>query len=138
MNKVIALLAVVLLTLLSSAALAENVTVSWEWPTTYCDGEVLPLTDLRAAEIYVSEASIPRVVSNCDPDGPRDVPPAGAIIANVPVSDTSMTIDLQCDTTYYFVIRAQALNGEWSNFSGEASRVLDCARPDVPITVILT
>jgi len=130
------LTAVLTLCMVSIPASATEVTMSWDWPTQYCDGELLPASDLQQAEIYISTSTIPRVATSCDA-GDVDVPPAGAIIANVPTSDTSTTIDLQCGQMYYFVIRVQA-GGAWSNFSGEATRDIGCGRPNVPITVILT
>lgn len=130
-------LALLALFLVPSFAAAETVTVEWSWPTQYCNNEALPLSDLQQAEIYISEATIPRVTTACDA-GDVDVPPAGAIIASVPTSNTTIDIDLTCGRTYFFVMRVQVVSGEWSNFSGEATRDLDCGRPDIPIIVRLT
>ena len=130
------LLLLIPLLLMSMAAHATDVTMQWTWPTTYCDGQPLPAADLQQAEIYVSTSTIPRVATSCG-SGDVDVPPSGAIIASVPTSDTSTVIDLTCGQTYYFVIRVQA-SGAWSNFSGEATKVVGCGRPDVPITVTLS
>ena len=100
-------------------ASAAEVTMEWDWPTQYCGGEALPLSDLQQAEIYVSETTIPRVPTSCVA-GDTDTPPPSAIVATVPTSDTTINIDLTCGKTYFFVMRVQA-GGEWSNFSGEVS-----------------
>lgn len=126
----------VALLLVTAPAFAADVTLTWNWPTQYCDGEALPLTDISAAEIYIAEAPIPRVPSACN--GEADVPPSGAIIQQVTTPDTSVTIELPCGKTYYFVMRNQVTSGEWSNFSTEAMRTLECARPGVPIIISLT
>lgn len=131
----IVLLAITLM--YASDATAETVTVEWSWPTQYCNSEPLPVTDLQQAEIYISEATIPRVATACDA-ADVDVPPAGAIIAAVPTSDTTIDIDLTCGKTYFFVMRIQVASGVWSNFSGETTRDLDCGRPNIPIIVRLT
>ena len=136
-RRLFILFALLFAALFGSAANATEVNMSWSWPTQYCDGEPLPATDLQSAEIYVSDAPIPRVPSACN-TGDVDTPPSGAIIANVPVSDTSTSIDLQCGKTYHFVIRVQVASGAWSNFSGEATKDLVCGRPNVPVIVILT
>lgn len=126
----------VMLMFVTAPAFAADVTLTWQWPIQYCDGDELPLTDVTAAEIYVSENPIPRVAGACGTE--QDVPPSGAIIQQVTTPDTSVTIDLTCGRTYYFVMRLQVTSGEWSNFSGEAMRNLECARPDIPIIISLS
>ena len=139
----ITFLIILLLGFWAGRASADEVTLSWQWPTEYCAkpgqtiGDPLPLTDIMAAEIYIAEAPIPRVPSSCD-SNEVDVPPSGAIIQQVVTPDTTVNIDLPCGPTYHFVMRVQATNGEWSNFSAEAQRVLDCGRPNVPIIISLS
>ena len=131
-----------LLLFLPFTAQAADVTLTWQWPTSYCpepgetQGDPLPIADITAAEIYIAESPIPRVPSSCDVNE-EDVPPSGAIIQQVVTPDTSVTIDLECGKTYYFVMRNQA-KGKWSNFSAEAMRVLDCTRPGIPIIISLS
>lgn len=132
------LTALAVLLMASPPANATEVTLTWDWPETYCNGDALPIGDIAAAEIYISEDPIPRVPSACDP-AEVDVPPSGAIIQSITTPDTSVTVDLACGKQYHFVMRMQAANGEWSNFSAEAMRDLtDCGRPGVPIIISLS
>lgn len=131
----------VLLCLFPLFASAADVTLSWEWPDSYCpddQGNVEPLTlsDIAAAEIYIATVPIPRVPASCD--SAQDVPPSGAVIQQVSTPDTSVTIDLDCGPRYYFVMRLQDVNGTWSNFSAEAERLVECGRPDIPIIISLS
>lgn len=131
----------ILLCFIPLFAQAADVTLTWSWPDSYCadpqgNVEELPLTSIAAAEIYIATSSIPRVPGACGVEG--DVPPSGAIIQQVTTPDTSVTIDLQCGSTYFFVMRLQDINGLWSNFSGEAMRIVDCSRPGVPIIISLS
>ncbi len=133
--------ALVALLLLSGLANAADVTLTWQWPDSYCaddQGNVnpLPLADIASAEIYIANNTIPRVPGDCGPES--DVPPSGAIIQQVTTPDTTVTVDLQCGATYYFVMRLQDVNGAWSNFSAEATRIIDCGRPGIPIIISLS
>ena len=138
MKRMILTVLALALTLLSTvSAQATDVTLTWQWPGSYCNSDPLPLADIQAAEIYISQAPIPRVPSSCDP-GQVDVPPSGAIIQTVTTPNTSVVIDLECGAQYFFVMRVQA-NGSWSNFSVEAMRDLDdCGRPGIPIIISLS
>ncbi|KPL28069.1 MAG: hypothetical protein AMJ72_05350 [Acidithiobacillales bacterium SM1_46] len=132
---------ITLLALVPLFAHAAPVTLEWDWPTEYCPangqqvGDPLDIADIQSAEIYISEQTIPRQPGTCTAD--PDVPPTSAIIQTVSTPDTTVTIDLQCGKTYFFVMRVQA-QGQWSNFSAEATRILDCARPNVPVIIRLT
>lgn len=126
---------------LSSVVNATDVTLTWNWPTTYCadaqgNVEPLALSDISSAEVYIATQTIPRVPGDCG--GESDVPPSGAIIQQVTTPDTSVTVQLPCGRAYHFVIRLQDVNGTWSNFSTEAIRVVDCGRPGVPIIISLS
>ena len=105
------------------------------WPPEYCNSEPLPITDISAAEIYISDITIPRVPGSCT--GGVDVPPPSAIIATVSTPDTTLLVDLTCGKTYFFVMRIQA-GGQWSNFAAEAMMDLLCGRPNIPIIIRLT
>ena len=136
------LIAVFALLVLSGVASAADVTLTWAWPTEYCPqpgqtvGDPLNINDIAAAEIYVATAPIPKVPGDCGSE--TDTPPSGAIIQQVTTPDTSVNIDLMCGATYHFVMRVQDVNGEWSNFSTEAMRIVDCGRPGVPIIISLS
>ena len=123
-------------------ASAADVTLTWAWPDSYCAqpgqtvGDALALSDIAAAEIYIATSTIPRVPGACGAES--DTPPSGAVIQQVTTPDTTVTVDLMCGATYFFVMRLQDTNGEWSNFSGEAERIVDCGRPDVPIIISLS
>jgi hypothetical protein len=130
-----------LLCLFPALAFATDVTLTWEWPDSYCPDasgnvEPLPLTDIAAGEIYIATSTIPRVPGACGTQ--QDTPPSGAVIQQVTTSETSVTVDLQCGETYYFVMRLQDVNGTWSNFSAEAMRIVDCGRPGIPIIISLS
>ncbi len=116
-------------------ASAAEVTIEWSYPTEYCNNDLLPITDISAAEIYISDVTIPRVPLSCN--GASDVPPPSAIIATVSTPDTTLIVDLACGQTYFFVMRIQA-NGQWSNFAAEATKDLLCGRPNIPIIIRLT
>lgn len=116
-------------------ASGAEVTLEWSWPTEYCNNDLLPITDISSAEIYISDATIPREPDSCS--GAADVPPASAIIATVSTPDTTLTLDLPCGKDYFFVMRVQA-QGAWSNFSTEATKDLLCGRPNVPIIIRIT
>jgi hypothetical protein len=116
-------------------ASATTVTIEWSWPTQYCNNDLLPITDIAAAEIYISDVTIPRVPDACT--GGEDVPPPTAIIATVSTPNTTLDIDLPCGKEYFFVMRVQA-NGAWSNFAPEATKDLICGRPNVPIIIRIT
>ncbi len=116
-------------------ASATDVTIEWSWPTQYCNNDLLPITDISSAEIYISDATIPRVPDSCT--GGADVPPPTAIIATVSTPDTTLSIDLPCGKEYFFVMRVQA-SGAWSNFAAEATKDLLCGRPNVPIIIRIT
>lgn len=125
----------------SHSALAAEVTLTWSYPDSYCPDasgnvEPLPLSDIAAAEIYIATQPIPRVPGACGTEA--DVPPSGAVIQQVTTPDTSVTVDLQCGATYHFVMRIQDVNGQWSNFSTEAERIVDCGRPGIPIIISLS
>jgi hypothetical protein len=125
----------------SHSALSADVTLTWEWPDSYCadaDGNIAPLSlsDIAAAEIYIATAPIPRVPGDCGAES--DVPPSGAIIQQVTTPDTTVTVDLVCGATYHFVMRLQDIHNAWSNFSTEAVRIVDCGRPGVPIIISLS
>ena len=135
------LTALLTLLCLSNVAFGADVTLTWEWPDAYCADaqgniEPLALTDIAAAEIYIATAAIPRVPGDCGAES--DVPPSGAVIQQVTTPDTSVTVQLVCGATYHFVMRLQDVNGEWSNFSTEAERIVDCGRPGVPIIISLS
>lgn len=133
---------ILIATLLPLSALAADVTLTWSWPDSYCPasgqtiGDPLDISDIASAEIYIATAPIPRVPGACGPES--DVPPSGAIIQQVTTPDTSVTVDLVCGSTYYFVMRLKDVNDQWSNFSGEAMRVVDCGRPGIPIIISLS
>ncbi len=114
---------------------AAEVTLEWTWPTDYCNSDLLPIGDISSAEIYISDATIPREPDSCS--GAADVPPASAIIATVSTPDTTLSLDLPCGKNYFFVMRVQA-KGEWSNFSPEATHDLLCGRPNIPIIIRIT
>lgn len=135
------LVLVLSLLIASFAAHATDVTLTWDWPDSYCaddQGNISPLSlsDIAAAEIYIANNTIPRVPGACGPES--DTPPSGAIIQQVTTPDTTVTVDLQCGATYFFVMRLQDTNGAWSNFSAEAMRIVDCGRPDIPIIISLS
>jgi len=116
-------------------ACAAPVTIEWTWPTEYCNNDLLPIGDISSAEIYISDATIPREPDSCS--GASDVPPASAIIATVSTPDTTLSLDLPCGKMYFFVMRVQA-SGAWSNFAAEVTHDLVCGRPNIPIIIRIT
>lgn len=116
-------------------ACAAPVTIEWTYPTEYCNADLLPIGDISSAEIYISDATIPREPASCS--GATDVPPPSAIIATVSTPDTTLEVNLPCGKNYFFVMRVQA-QGAWSNFSVEATHDLVCGRPNIPIIIRIT
>lgn len=135
-RKMLSTILIISLLLLSGVTSASDVTLQWQYPVQYCNGDALPLTDIMTAEIYISESTIPRVPTNCGTEA--DVPPVGTIIQQVTTPDTSVIIDLPCGEQYFFVMRIQVLTAEWSNFSGETTHDLECGRPGIPIIISIT
>ena len=126
-----------LLCLLALPAFADPVTVSWQMPTSNCDGsQVLP-GDLTNLEIYVSTSTIPAVGTSYGTE--RDTPPPGgtATVVEPDVAVTQIDIDLAPGATYFIRMRVRNAQGEWSNFSNEVSRFVAFPRPDVPTITII-
>lgn len=134
----IATFAVIVLTLMYlSDARAATVTLSWTLPVENCDQSTILPGDLTSMEIYISTNPIPASDVSCGTV--RDVPPTGGTVTVVtPAPNTTqIDIDLAEGETYFFRARVQGQGGEWSNFSGEASRDIPFPRPGIPsITII--
>lgn len=123
--------------LMAQAPAPVPVTIEWQWPELRCDGSVIFLDQIDQAEIYIATDPIPSA-SEENGDGPcgatEDVPPATAIVQTVSTDATSVSVDLPQGDTYFVRMRVQ-VNGEWSNFSAQAERTLDFARPNIPIII---
>jgi len=136
-----AVCAVLLALVYVSDSHAAEVLVDWDWPATYCPkpgqtvGDPLPLADIQAAEIYISEATIPSSGQACS--DPADVPPTGTILATASAPTSELAIDLPCGKQYFFRMRIQAAN-LWSNLSNEGLTFVSCGRPEVPVLIQLT
>lgn len=125
-----------LLLSLGSVAYAKPQVLSWNWPTTDCDGETLVVTDLIASEIAVDTSPMPMPSDTdgaCAATGDPDAP-ASATVTSVPMPDTSITLNLQPGVTYYARIRVSAyIDGNWSVWSDQVSFQVPYGKPGQPI-----
>ena len=107
MKKLSSLIFVMMLCL-SLPALAADITISWDAPTTNADGTLL--TDLAGYKIYVSKS--PGIYTD-----------AGIDVGNV----LTKTLTNFCEGTYYFVATAYDTSGNESTYSNEVSKIIKIA-----------
>ncbi len=125
------------LLLMSVTVFADQVTVSWTLPNSYCNQTVIQAGEITQMEIYVSTSTISASDVPCG--GVADTPPPGGT-ATVVTPDPNLQqvdIDLAPGVTYFLRARVQVVTGEWSNFSSETQRFVPFPRPDVPTITII-
>ena len=123
----------VLLIMSGGDASAKPQIVSWQMPTTDCDGDPLPAADLLSFELIYDTEPMPMPSDTAGPCGATEDPgpPATATVVNVPVTQTSTILNLQPGVTYYFRARISAyISGNWSAWSVEISKTVPYGRPD--------
>lgn len=121
---------------LSSVACAKPQVLSWNWPTTDCDGVTLAVTDLVASEVAVDTAPMDMPSDTAGACSGADDPaaPATATVTDVPMPDTSITLNLQPGVTYYARIRVSAyVAGNWSVWSSQVSFQVPYGKPGPPV-----
>ena len=127
-------LLLILLTLfVGCGAQAKPQILSWAWPTTDCDQLVLTTDDLIASDLIYSTAPMPMpsdidgpCVATSDPDAP-----ASATSVSVPISDTSIILNLKPGETYFARMRVTAYVAEnWSSWSKEVQFTVPYGRPN--------
>ena len=114
-------------------AQAKPQVVSWALPTQDCDGIALAQADLMSFELIYSLTEMPMPSDTAGPCGATEDPeaPAGAITVPVPLTETSVLLNLQPGQTYYFRARVSAyVDGNWSNWSVQISKTVPYGRPD--------
>jgi hypothetical protein len=120
----------------SATAMAKPQELSWNWPTTDCDGAALAVADLFASEIAVDTAPMDMpsdtagpCTATADPDAP-----ATAMVTPVTMPNTSITLNLQPGITYYARIRVSSfVAGNWSSWSTQISFQVPYGKPGQPI-----
>lgn len=122
-----------LVILLSGCAFAKPHQLSWTWPTTNCDATALDAADMIESELIYSTTAMPMpsdTLGPCDEATPDPDAPAGALSVAIPLSDNTVTLNLQPGQTYYARIRVSAyVNGNWSAWSGQAQFTVPYGRP---------
>lgn len=135
---VLTVLLAAILMLAYGAANAKPQTLSWNWPTSDCDGATMVITDLLASEIAVDTAPMPMPSDAEGPCGSTPDPdaPATATVTSVTMPDTSITLNLQPGITYYARIRVSAyVSGNWSSWSTQATFQVPYGKPGAPIWI---
>ena len=130
MKKVI----LVCLMLFAGCAFAKPHQLTWVWPVLDCDNVTLAQADLLESELIYSLTALPMpsdtdgpCAASVDPDAP-----AGALSVAIPVTDTSVTLNLQPGQTYFARIRVSAyVNGNWSSWSNQTQFIVPYGRPNV-------
>ena len=124
--------------MLSAPAMAKPQQLSWNWPTTDCDGATMVVTDLLASEIAVDTSPMPMpsdTAGPCSATGDPDAP-ATATVTPVNMPDTSITLNLQPGITYYARIRVSAyVAGNWSSWSSQVSFQVPYGKPGPPVWI---
>lgn len=118
---------------IGDTALAKPQILSWTWPIDDCDGEVLAQSDLRESELIYSAVPMPMPSDSSGPcaTAPDPGPPAGSLLVPVPITGTSIILNLQPGQTYYARIRVSAYaNGNWSSWSNETVFTVPYGRPN--------
>ncbi len=134
MKILISFLAVFVMLLAPPVSHAKPHQLTWEWPTEDCDGNPLSSADFIEAELIYSLTPMPMTSDTegtCSVNRDAD-PPAGALTVPVPLSDTSIILNLQPGQTYYVRIRVSAyVNNNWSSWSNQAEPIAPYGRPNV-------
>ena len=122
--------------MLSTGAMAKPQVLSWNWPTTDCDGAPLVVTDLLTSEIAVDVVPMDMPSDTAGPCSATADPdaPATATVTPVTMPDTSITLNLNPGVTYYARIRVSAYQaGNWSSWSTQVSFQVPYGKPGAPI-----
>ncbi len=133
------------LVFLANEAMAADVTLQWDLPTTDCDGAPQPIAD--ELEIFVSTEPIPAASDNtptkCERDdqgAPIDVRPAGGgvvLTAQTPNAERG-TLDVQLLGGQVYYVRAWLRVGnEWSNLSRQLQMDIPRGALNVPTIIRL-
>ncbi len=128
------LLASSMFLLASAPANAKPHMLTFEMPTSDCEGGAVTAADLIEAELIYSFTTMPMP---SDTDGPcaqvRDPDaPAGSLSVPVPVTDTSVVLNLQPGQQYYARMKVSAfVAGNWSSWSLQAVFTVPYGRPNV-------
>lgn len=115
------------------AVYAAEVTLTWDLPTTYCDGTALDATRLGTLEIYWDTNPIPGPAAE-DPDCPETALPApeGFAPIAVPAGQTQVKVDVDPGQTYYARVRVSDTDGNWSSLTKQISTTIPFAMPRAP------
>lgn len=118
---------------MSACAFAKPHMLTWEWPTTDCEGLTIVASDLVESELIYSSVPMPMP---SDTDGPCAVTadpdaPAGSLSVPIPVTDNTVILNLHPGQTYYARMRVSAyVDGNWSSWSDQAQFTIPYGRPN--------
>jgi hypothetical protein len=133
MELIKSIIVVLSLLLASGAVVAKPHMLTWEWPTTDCDGDALAATDLFESELIYSLSPMPMPSDSggaCTETGDPDAP-AGALTVPIPVVDTAVTLNVQPGETYYARIRVSSfVDGNWSVWSDQVTFTVPYGKPN--------
>lgn len=128
-----------LLMLVAGSAVAKPQILQWNWPTTDCDNAPLAVTDFRVSELAIDTAPMDMpsdAAGKCDPTTTDPDAPATATVYDVPIPDTSITVNLNPGVVYYARIRVSAyIDGNWSSWSEQVSFQVPYGKPGPPIWI---
>ena len=127
------ILLTILLCVITSCAYAKPHSLTWQLPTTDCDGVPLFGVDFIEQEIIYDTSPMPMPSDSTGPcfgTPDPDAPPSATVESILP-TDTVITLNLQPGQTYYARARVSAyVNGNWSAWSTETQFTVPYGRPN--------
>ena len=125
---------IVILILFAGVAEAKPQQLSWQHPTDDCDGSALSASDFVEQELIYSQTPMPMPSDSDGPCAPTVDPdgPAGSLSVAVPITDTSVILNLQPGQTYFARSRISSfVSGNWSSWSNQVQFTVPYGRPNV-------
>ena len=124
---------------LSTAVLAESMTVQWTPPDKSCGGTDIQAGDIGDIEIYYSDQPIPGPVDAAEACATASSPPpAGLTPIVTATSDQTVTVTLDGGKDYYIRARVQHTpTGQWSGLSPEVVKNVPLGPMLPPVVVSL-
>lgn len=118
---------------LCSMAQAKPQILSFKMPTVDCDGLVLAQSDLIESNLIYDIVPMPMPSDSAGPCAQTadPGPPAGATVVPIPVTDTTVILNLKPGEHYFARMNVSAyLAGNWSAWSVQYEFTVPYGRPD--------